>query len=257
MNGADLPTTFDAADDALRLGLTLQNGISLNKGFVSGESMATIAPAAATLMMVTRFPHPGRTKTRLIPTLGAEGAAQLQRCMTELLVKRLQGICDRAALVLEVHFADGSLAQMRDWLGNDLTLKPQCAGTLGDRLHWAFQQGFCERPQPILMVGSDCPDLSEGHIAQAIAALQQHDVVLGPAHDGGYYLIGLRQPQPRLFADISWGQSCVLAETMAIATAQELSIALLDPLSDIDRPEDLPLWQAYSGDTNNMPQVRL
>ncbi len=219
--------------------------------------MATIAPAAATLMMVTRFPHPGRTKTRLIPALGAEGAAQLQRCMTELLVRRFQGICDRATLALEVHFADGSLAQMRDWLGDDLTLKPQGEGNLGDRLHWAFQQGFREKGHPILMVGSDCPDLDEGHITRAVTALQQHDVVLGPAHDGGYYLIGLKQLHPSLFANISWGQSCVLAETIAIATAQGLSVDLLDPLCDIDRPEDLPLWQAYSGDANNLPQVRL
>ncbi|RZM79886.1 glycosyltransferase [Leptolyngbya iicbica LK] len=207
--------------------------------------------------MVTRFPHPGRTKTRLIPALGAEGAAQVQRCMTELLVDRLRVICDRASIALEIHFADGSLAQMHDWLGDDLTFKPQGPGHLGARLHRAFWQGFRAGQQPILIIGSDCPDVGEGQITQAVAALQHHDVVLGPAHDGGYYLIGLRQPQPSLFVDISWGQSCVLAETMAIATHHGLSVTLLDVLSDIDRPEDLPLWQAYSGDANNRPQVRL
>lgn len=219
--------------------------------------MTTIAPTVATLIMVTRFPQPGRTKTRLIPALGAVGAAHLQRRMTELLAERLQGICDRASLALEVHFTGGSLAQMRAWLGHDLTLKPQGSGHLGERLHGAFQQGFREWGQPILMVGSDCPGLDEGHITQAVAALQHHDVVLGPAQDGGYYLIGLKQPHPRLFENISWGQSCVLAETIAIAASLGLSVALLEPLGDIDRPEDLPLWQAYSGDANSMPQVRL
>jgi rSAM/selenodomain-associated transferase 1 len=219
--------------------------------------MTMIAPTVATLIMVTRFPQSGLTKTRLIPVLGAAGAAQLQRCMTELLVERLQAICDRASLTFEVHFADGSFAQMRHWLGHDLRLKPQSAGNLGERLWGAFQQGFQESEQPILMVGSDCPGLDEGHITQAVTALHDHDLVLGPAEDGGYYLIGLQQPHPCLFENISWGHSCVLAETIAIASAQGLSVALLDPLGDIDRPEDLPLWQAYSGDANNRPQVRL
>jgi rSAM/selenodomain-associated transferase 1 len=219
--------------------------------------MTTIAPTVATLIMVTRFPQPGRTKTRLIPALGAAGAAQLQRCMTELLVARLRGICDRASLALEVHFADASLDQMHDWLGDRVTFKPQSAGHLGERLHSAFLQRFREREQPILMVGSDCPDLGEGHITQSLTALNHHDVVLGPAHDGGYYLIGLKQAQPRLFENISWGQSCVLAETIAIAADEGLSVALLEPLCDIDRPEDLHLWQAYSGDANSIPQVRL
>lgn len=219
--------------------------------------MTAIAPTVATLIMVTRFPQPGRTKTRLIPALGAVGAAQLQQRMTELLVERLQTVCDHASLALEVHFADGSLAQMHDWLGDDVTFKPQGSGNLGKRLHEAFQQGFRAGQQPILMVGSDCPDLGEGHIIQALSALHRHDVVLGPAHDGGYYLIGLKRPHPTLFENISWGQSCVLAETIAIATAQGLSVALLDPLSDIDRPEDLHRWQAYAGNSNNIPQVRL
>ena len=219
--------------------------------------MTTIAPTVATLIMVTRFPQPGRTKTRLIPVLGAAGAAQLQRRMTELLVARLRGICDRASLALEVHFAGGSLDQMHDWLGDRVTFKPQSAGQLGERLHSAFLQRFREREQPILMVGSDCPGLDEGHITRAVSALQHHDLVLGPAHDGGYYLIGLKRPHPPLFENISWGQSCVLSETIAIAAAQGLSVALLEPLGDIDRPEDLPLWQAYSGDANSMPQVRL
>lgn len=169
--------------------------------------MTMIAPTVATLIMVTRFPRPGHTKTRLIPVLGAAGAAQLQRCMTELLVERLHAICDRASLTFEVHFADGSFAQMCHWLGHELTLKPQSAGNLGKRLQGAFQQGFQERGHPILMVGSDCPDLDEGHVTQALAALNDdHDVVLGPAEDGGYYLIGLKQPHPVCLKTLAGGK---------------------------------------------------
>jgi len=197
--------------------------------------------------MVTRFPEPGRTKTRLIPALGAEGAAQLQRQMTQYLLTRLRQVCHRHQVTLEIHFTGGTLAQMLDWLGHQILLKPQCDGDLGQRLGYIFEQGFATGLNRILVIGSDCPGIGDGEVSQALTQLETHDLVLGPAEDGGYYLIGLRTPQPQLFEAISWGQSCVLQETIAIATAHRLSLSLLRPLPDIDRPEDLKLWESYSG----------
>lgn len=219
--------------------------------------MGTRAIAEAGLMMLTRFPRPGGTKTRLIPALGAEGAAQLQRQMTEHLVRRFRQVCRRRSLALEVHFADGTLAQMQDWLGPHVCLKPQCEGNLGQRLNHAFEQGFAAGMQRILMVGSDCPGIGEAQVAQALSLLAHHDIVLGPAEDGGYYLIGLNAPKPMLFEAISWGQSCVLRQTIAIAAYHHLSVSLLNVLPDVDRPEDLAVWAAYSVDSSNSPQVRL
>ena len=221
-----------------------------------------VAVPTAGLFLFTRFPQPGRTKTRLIPALGAVGAADLQRQMTEYLLRRFQKICQARPLTLEVHFAGGSKAQMRRWLGDTAVLMPQCQGDLGERLTFALQQGFAGGLQQILVVGSDCPDITEAQIKQALTALETHDVVLGPAVDGGYYLIGLNHLHAPLFKDIPWSTAQVLERTRAIAHQSDLSVALLTPLSDIDRPEDLPLWNAHitrstAVGSSSKPQRRL
>lgn len=203
------------------------------------------AVATAGLFLFTRFPQPGRTKTRLIPALGAIGAADLQRQMTEHLFRRFQQVCQRRSLALEVHFAGGNLVQMRQWLGDTVMLTPQCQGDLGARLTVALQRGFDGGLQRIIVIGSDCPDIDEVQIARALALLKTHDVVLGPAVDGGYYLIGLNRLYAPLFENIPWSTARVLERTRAIAHQSNLSVALLNPLSDIDRPEDLPLWHAH------------
>ncbi len=203
------------------------------------------AVATAGLFLFTRFPQPGQTKTRLIPALGASGAADLQRQMTEHLLRRFRGFCQGRQIALEVHFAGGTMAQMRRWLGDAAVLKPQSEGDLGDRLKFALHQGFTTGLQRIIVIGSDCPDISEVQIARALTFLESHDVVLGPALDGGYYLIGLNRLYLPLFESIPWSTAQVLERTRAIAHQSGLSLAQLNPLSDIDRPEDLPLWKAH------------
>ncbi|MGG6241211.1 TIGR04282 family arsenosugar biosynthesis glycosyltransferase [Nodosilinea sp. AN01ver1] len=196
------------------------------------------------LMLFTRFPEPGRTKTRLIPHLGPAGAAALQRQMTEHVLAQVQGAAQRLPLALEVHFAGGSQGQMQAWLGNTVSYYPQAEGGLGDRLVAAFSQSFALGRPGAIAIGSDCPALTCDHLAAAIAALHRVDVVLGPATDGGYYLIGLRQLEPALFEAIAWGTDQVLTQTLATATAQGLTVELLPPLTDVDRPEDLPQWES-------------
>jgi uncharacterized protein len=195
------------------------------------------------LLMFTRYPEPGRTKTRLIPHLGAEGAATLQRQMTEHVLTQVTAAAQRLPLAVEVHFAGGSLAQMQSWLGETVTYIAQSAGGLGDRLIAAFSQSFALGRPGAIAIGSDCPALGADHLAAAIQALERVDVAIGPATDGGYYLIGLRQLEPALFKDIAWGTERVLEQTLAAATAQGLTVELLAPLSDVDYPEDLPQWE--------------
>ena len=209
------------------------------------------------LFMLTRFPRPGNTKTRLIPALGPEGAAMLQRQMTEHLLARFQKFRQEQPLTLEVHYAGATAQQMKDWLGPEIGLRPQSEGNLGQRLHHTFRQGFAGGLKRVLVVGSDCPGIGALHVVGAFEQLQRVDVVIGPAEDGGYYLIGLTVPQPELFADIPWGQETVLARTLAIARRLCLKVALLSPLPDIDRPEDLPLWEVYASGSNSSPQRRL
>ncbi len=218
---------------------------------------APLRSRGAGVFVMTRLPQPGQTKTRLIPALGAVGAAHLQRQMTEHVLGRLAAIGGALPITVEVHFTGGTLAQMRDWLGPHLALQPQCEGDLGQRLAYALAQGLAAGFSPILMVASDCPGIAASHIEQAVRQLEQVDVVLGPATDGGYYLIGLNQLQPWLFEGIAWGQASVLAQTIAIARQHALTVALLSPLGDIDRPEDLSLWEAYRDESSRNPQVRL
>ncbi|HEY9761717.1 MAG TPA: TIGR04282 family arsenosugar biosynthesis glycosyltransferase [Trichocoleus sp.] len=220
---------------------------SISQSFVSQLPASTSSlPATSVkdgLMMFTRYPQPGRTKTRLIPHLGAEGAAHLQRLMTEHLIKRGLELGRQHPLRFEVHFTGSSLQQIRDWLGQDVIYHNQCEGDLGQRLAYAFHQGFTNGQERLLAIGSDCPAIGPAHITQALHLLRHRDLVLGPALDGGYYLIGLRQAVPALFQGVAWGTAEVLRQTVAIATHLNLSTAFLDPLPDIDRPEDLPEWE--------------
>lgn len=219
--------------------------------FVTSTSTdTTVERAVDGLYLFTRFPLPGQTKTRLIPALGAVGAADLQRQMTEHLLRRFQGFCPERSLSLDVHFTGGTYEQMSGWLGDEAKLTHQCEGTLGERLTFALQSGFAAGLERIVIVGSDCPDVTEDHIDQAMTLLQSQDVVLGPAVDGGYYLVGLSGLYPALFENIPWSTKRVLETTLEIAHRCGLSVALLNWLSDVDRPEDLPLWNdrksAYS-----------
>ena len=131
---------------------------------------------------------------------------------------------------------------MSGWLGNEAKLTRQCEGSLGERLTFALQSGFAAGLERIVIVGSDCPDIDENHIDQAMTLLRSQDMVLGPAVDGGYYLIGLSGLHLALFENIPWSTERVLETTLAIAHRCGLSVALLNWLSDVDRPEDLPLW---------------
>jgi rSAM/selenodomain-associated transferase 1 len=163
--------------------------------------------------------------------------------MTEHVVAQVTGAAQHLPLAVEVHFTGGSLAQMQNWLGDEVTYCSQALGTLGDRLLTAFRQNLDRGRPGAIAIGSDCPALGAEHLAAALAALQRADVVIGPATDGGYYLIGLSHPEPALFDAIAWGTDQVLAQTLAAAQAQGLTVELLVPLTDVDRPADLPQWE--------------
>jgi len=202
------------------------------------------------LIVFTRYPEVGKTKTRLIPALGAEGAAALQRQMTEFTLKQVESLVQRQQdslnppLSVEIRFAGGDRTLMQDWLGSRWSYQPQALGDLGERMRQAFQSAFEAGSKRVVTIGIDCPELDAATLAQAFQALQKHDLVLGPATDGGYYLIGLRSLVPELFSGIDWGTDQVFRQTMTIAEAKKLAIATLTPLTDVDRPEDLAIWEA-------------
>jgi uncharacterized protein len=200
------------------------------------------------LMIFSRYPIAGQAKTRLIPALGAAGAAQLQRQMT---VQTL-AMALHCQVPLQIRFCGGSQQQMQDWLGAEFDYQLQGEGDLGDRMARSFAAGFGAGYDRIIIIGTDCPQIEPDLIQAAFSQLHQKDLVLGVAADGGYYLIGLRQMLPEIFQNIAWSTELVLVQTLAIADRLSISYGLLKTLSDIDRPEDLVHVQDYSIVTSSL-----
>lgn len=197
------------------------------------------------LIIFTRYPEPGKAKTRLIPILGDVAAADLHRQMTEQTLAKVKLLQQSHPVSVEVWFAGGSGDRMQTWLGSDLQYQPQPTGDLGSRMAHAFQVGFDRGVKASVIIGTDCPGLTVELLTEAFQALQQTDLVLGPATDGGYYLIGLRRSAPELFESIAWSTDRVFQQTVDIATKLNLSLTCLPMLADVDRPEDLPIWERF------------
>ena len=199
-----------------------------------------------TLIIFSRYPEAGKTKTRMIPALGAVGAAELQRAMTEHTLKTAANLASDRQTAIAIQFAGGNIDSMRSWLGQDWKYQPQAAGDLGVKMRSAFETAFARGKQRVVIIGIDCPDLDRYILAQAFDSLRHNDLVLGVAEDGGYYLIGLNRPQPQLFEHITWGTELVLQQTKDIAQQSNLKVDYLTSLADVDRPEDLKIWQKHA-----------
>lgn len=215
------------------------------------------------LIIFTRYPEPGKTKTRLIPILGSEGAADLQRQMTDYLVSKVKAFAERRLLSVEVRFEGGSKRLMRKWLGPSFTYRSQGQGDIGRRMERALADGFQEGYTSIVIIGSDVPDISSDIIQQAFEELQKNNLVLGPADDGGYYLIGIPKADnvltyPELFEAINWGTNKVLSQTIAAANQLGIGYALLDTLKDVDRPADFKIWnRALRSESDSTAQEQI
>ena len=191
------------------------------------------------LIVFTRFPQPGKTKTRLIPALGAARAAELQKMMADYTLAQCCELASKRDLAIAVHYEGGDERGLRGWIPSSMVCLPQSRGTLGERLRYSFASSFAAGLEHVILVGSDCPFLTPEILASGFDLLQNNDLVLGPAYDGGYYLIGLSRPEHSLWVDIDWGTANVLQQTIEIARKKKMTLALLPPLADIDRPRDL------------------
>jgi rSAM/selenodomain-associated transferase 1 len=189
------------------------------------------------LILMTRYPVPGLVKTRLIPALGEDGAALLHRRMTERTLETARAVA--SAIEIEVCYTDAGETRMREWLGESVSLCEQRPGDLGRRMWRAFEAAFADGAPCAVTIGADSPGLTAEHLETAFERLAEYDLVLGPAEDGGYYLIGLSRPIPQLFEGVAWSTDAVLTQTLRIADELELRASGLDVLGDVDRPEDL------------------
>ncbi len=193
-----------------------------------------------TILIFTRYPRPGRVKSRLIPALGAEGATDLQRAMAGQVAGRAWalGTAD-PNLRVKVLAEDATPAEMRVWLG-PLASSPQGEGDLGERMARATEAEFARGARKVLVIGTDCPRMDERTLLAARAALDRTPLVFVPAEDGGYVLVGMTRPCPAIFDGIAWGGPEVLAASLGQATAAGCSYILLPALPDVDTPDDLP-----------------
>ncbi len=189
------------------------------------------------VLVFAKAPEPGRVKTRLAADVGENEAARIYRQMGRQVVDQLRGGPFRLRVC---HTPPHAESEVREWLGDEgLEFTPQASGDLGRRMHRALETALSEAPRACV-VGTDAPDVDQVLVRNALARLADHDVVFGPARDGGYYLVGLRRPAPELFRDMPWSTEQVLEKSLEAAARSGLSVATLPMLSDVDRVEDLP-----------------
>ncbi len=200
-----------------------------------------ITSNAEKIVIFTRYPEPGTTKTRLIPVLGREGAAHLQRRMTEDTIARVHTLKTKTPYTIEIRYDGGSEKLMRNWLGNGVEYHFQVGRDLGERLQRAFTKSFNDGAERVVIIGSDSPDIPLTFLQRALDALAACDCVVGPAPDGGYYLIGFRKRGffTDIFHNINWGTSSVFAETLNIIKNTHHTFHLLPLWYDIDTISDL------------------
>ena len=201
--------------------------------------------AVRTLVVMARWPASGRCKSRLAAELGPGRAATIQnRLMGHTLAVAREA---RGRLPFELVLAGSGLGRraLGRWsarLGCDRAVA-QGAGSLGLRLQRQVKAAMGRGTRRLLIIGSDLPELASGDLEQAFAALEQHELVLGPAQDGGYWLIGLRRSLPPRFCGIDWGGAGVLRQTEGAAAACGLVPHRLACRGDLDRPGDLVRWR--------------
>ncbi len=191
------------------------------------------------LVVFARLPEPGRTKTRLIPAIGADSAMLVYRYLVARTFAQAQQWIGNSNCLATIHFTGGEILDVQAEFGHGFAYCEQMGPSLGERLKTATKSAFDAGAKKVVVIGTDCPSLTANDLKAAFKALDNHSVVLGPAVDGGYYLIGLNGEQPVLFNGVDWSTSLVFEQTFQKAQALNLSVHLLRKLADVDHPEDL------------------
>jgi uncharacterized protein len=194
---------------------------------------------ADVLAIFVKEPRPGAVKSRLAAAIGRDAAAAVYRVMAEEVVRRTAPPRDQYDRVLAFDPPSAGAA-VGDWLGVEAALLlPQSPGDIGRRMERAFAEIFGRGARRVAVVGTDVPALAGEDVHDALESLDDHDVAIGPATDGGYYLIALKGPHPELFEGIAWSGPAVLAGTLDRASRANLSVRVLRTLGDVDTVDDL------------------
>lgn len=199
-----------------------------------------VDPGSTLLIQFARAPVPGRVKTRMLPALSQAQACELHRALVLWTCRRLLGSRLGPVRLAVTGMPDDPLFRQCTELGV-AAIVVQRGRDLGERMHHAVVAGLREYPR-VVLVGSDCPAIDGAYLRRARDALDRGPVVLGPAADGGYVLVGLSAPLPELFTGMPWGTSEVMDETRRRLQAMDVTWSELETLADIDEPPDLAVW---------------
>ena len=181
------------------------------------------------LIIFSKVSSVGKVKTRLGKHLGTDKALEIHdRIFTHTL-----GVASKSSIPFIIYLNEQAVKPV------SFDYKIQHGNSLGDKMYNSFEEELSVA-EKVCIIGSDCLELNIEDLNSAFQQLSNHDVVLGPANDGGYYLIGLKNPYFNLFTDISWGSASVLKDTIERCNENNLTYHLLEPHNDIDRPEDVP-----------------
>ena len=190
------------------------------------------------LLVFVKAPRPGGVKTRLAKSIGAGPACEAYRQIVTTLLNRLNTL-DGVELC---YTPEDASAEIQSWLQDGWVTAPQREGDLGQRLQSAFERSFAAGARRVVIIGSDCPEVTARDVREAWKSLRVRDVVLGPTTDGGYWLVGLRRVEADLFRKIPWSSEEVFGETMNRIGQRGLSVQLLRRLADVDAESD---WRAF------------
>lgn len=223
--------------------------------------MSDVQPSNHVLIF-TKYPIAGYAKTRLIPAVGAERAAEISRMLTHRAINTARSFlkCSPHPATLRIHLASStqqSADLSEEWLGQPdsrsvsrESFHEQKDGDLGQRLSAAFAASFEDGAGKALVIGADIPEIDADLLIEAFQRLEGVDLVVGPAADGGYYLLGMKKLHLRLFENIPWSTEVVYAITIAKAEEMGLSVFNLRTLRDVDLPEDLPYFEEVENAKN-------
>lgn len=203
------------------------------------------------ILVFLKSPVPGTVKTRLAKTIGASQATQIYKT---LVISQLSRLPKNSQV--EIHYAPSEANySFRKWLGPGFAYFPQVEGNLGDRMRTAISSAFERGAREVICIGADCPSLLQIHFEQTQDYLsnEKDDLVIGPANDGGYYMIGLRRNIVGLFDGVRWSSDHTLEDTLRNARKANLRVRLLETMNDIDTLQDLRL----AIEEGHLPPMRL
>ena len=200
------------------------------------DATGDTSSAGRTLVVFAKVPRPGRVKTRLAATIGDTEAAALYRTLGRQVLDGVRGGNYRVVAYID---PGNELDKARNWLGEGgIDFRPQEGDSLGERLTRACRREL-RRARYVCAIGTDAPAVDRSLVDRAFSELVKSDLVLGPALDGGYYLIGMTGDWPALFRGVPWSTGDVLTATLERAQTLKLRTSTLPPLADIDTVEDL------------------